>query len=310
MTDFEVFLKQKGRPKGFVDASESDIAEWSSELSRRGALNRDSLLGLLRYSRFCRNHEATAAVLVLLESDLLQTMASSFKERFGENVHREVLGGFKAPALGTAAKAIPSFTNQFMDRLESGMGQEATRRFLMDCCPHLSLPGHYSKERELFLASKNIDDYLDERRRLFVEELEGHIRDGTLFYNQKVDESVIEYVKENPEVGVGERRGGTIYHTKIPYMTIEYLHDDDPTLKRYHYCHCPLARESILSGETVHRDLCYCSGGYCKRPFEIAFDAPLEVKVLKSALWGDSVCQFAVKIPDDLLEKKGNKKSK
>ncbi len=299
--DFERFLETKGNSKDFAGASERDVNEFVSELVGKGSVDTETLLGLVRYSRFCRNDEATVALLVLLDSDLLQIMKGSFKEEFGEEVHDKVLGGFIAPALGTPASLIPRSTGDFMKRLESGVGVEETKRFLVKRCPHTSPPEHYSEERELFLASKDIDDYLAKRRLMFIEELEGHMREGTLFYNQRIDSKVIDFVKRSPEVGVGERRGKVIYHTKIPYMTIEYLDDKDPKLKRYHYCHCPLAREAILSGEEVSRNLCYCSGGYCKRPYEIAFARPLKVEVTKSALWGDVTCQFAIEVPEGML---------
>ena len=299
--EFERFLEERGSSTEFSGAIASDVNGFVTELARKCALETDALMGLLRYSRFCRNDDVTAALLVLLDSDLLRRLARSFEEEFGEDVHARVLGGYEAPPLGSPANTMPSLTGEFMRRLEGGVGDDATRRFLIDRCPHMGPPESYSEERELFVASKDVDDYLSRRRRAFVAELEGHMREGTLFYNQRIDETVVDYVRKNPEVGTGQRRGNVIYHTKIPYMAIEYLRDKDPRAKRYHYCHCPLAREAILSGEEVSRNLCYCSGGYTKRPFEIAFNRSLKVEVVKSALWGDSVCQFAVEIPEEML---------
>ncbi len=299
--EFERFLKGSGKSGGFDDAREGDVKAYVAELADKCAVERDDLLALLRYSRFRNNNDTTAALLVLLISETLQTVVSSFKVKMGKKVYDNVLGDFRAPALGTPPKLMPRSTCEFMDRLERGIGAEATRKFLLENCPDVGPPEHYAEERELFLASKDVDDYLKRRREKFVEELEGYMREGTLFFNQRIDQSVIDYVKRNPEVGVGDRRGKFIYHTKIPYMAIEYLREKDPKMRRYLYCHCPLARESILSGERISRNLCYCSGGYTKRPFEVAFDRPLTVEIRKSALWGDSVCQFAIEVPEDLL---------
>jgi hypothetical protein len=199
---------------------------------------------------------------------------------------------------------MPSATTDFLTRLESGIGEEATREFLEQNCPDVSPPERHSDERVLFLASKDVDAYLRKRRRMYLEELEGYLRDGTLYYNQRIDRSVIDFVRKNPEVGVGVRRGALIYHTKIPYMAIDYLRERDPKIKRYYCCHCPLARESILSGKTMSRNLCSCSAGFCKRPFEVAFGTPLRVEVTKSVLWGDSVCQFAIEVPEQMVQGK------
>jgi len=68
-------------------------------------------------------------------------------------------------------------------------------------------------------------------------------------------------------------------------------------MKRYYYCHCPLARESLLTNTLMSRNLCYCSAGYEKQPFEVAFGKLLRAEVKKSVLWGEPVCRFAIEIP-------------
>ncbi|MCU0860507.1 MAG: hypothetical protein MUE55_07990, partial [Thermoplasmata archaeon] len=250
------------------------------------------------------NNDAVALLLEVLNSDQLTSLNESFGKRYGKSQQRKVLGGFEPPAIGTPAKRMPKATTDFLNRLESGIGDEATREFLEQNCPDVSPPERHSEERRLFLASKDVDDYLRKRRRLYLEELEGYLRDGTLYYNQRIDRSVIDFVRKNPDVGIGVRRGALIYHTKIPYMAIAYLREMDPKTKRYYCCHCPLARESILSGKTMSRNLCSCSAGFCKRPFEVAFGRPLKIEVTKSALWGDPVCQFAIEVPEDILPRK------
>jgi hypothetical protein len=87
-------------------------------------------------------------------------------------------------------------------------------------------------------------------------------------------------------------------------MAIECLKEKDPKMRRYYYCHCPLARESILSGRQMSRNLCYCSAGYEKRPFDVAFGGSLKAEVKKSVLWGDDSCRFTLEIPDKWLSKK------
>jgi len=299
--EFEGFLGKSGRKRQFTGAKERDIKAFTGHLEKEDRLRLDSLMGLLRYARFSGNDDVNLALVVMLRSDLLPTMCMSFKKEYGKSMHDRVLDGFEPPAIGTSAKQMPKATSEFLRRLESGIGEDATRKFLENNCPDAGPLEYYSHERELFLSSKDIDDYLLKRRREFIGELEGHMRNGTLFYEQKIDHDVIEFVRNNPEVDVGARRGNTIYHTKIPYMTIDYLRERDSKMRRYYYCHCPLARESILSGKTMSHSLCYCSAGYCKRPFEAAFAKPLKAEVMKSVLWGDSICQFAIHIPRELM---------
>ncbi len=70
---------------------------------------------------------------------------------------------------------MPKATTDFMTRLESGIGEDATREFLEQNCPDVSPPERHSEERSLFLASKDVDDYLRKRRRKYLEELEGYL---------------------------------------------------------------------------------------------------------------------------------------
>jgi hypothetical protein len=299
--EFEGFLRKRNRGERFADANGQDIEAFVAHLSEEGRVDRNSLLGLLRYSRFCRNDDVSLTLLLILSSDLLPAMCQSFGIWFGQDMHQKVLGGFEPPKLGTPPTQLPMATSDFLARIESGVGENAAREFLRENCPDTGPPEYYSDERELFLASKDIDDYLSRHRQKFVEELEGHMVNGTLFYNQKIDADVIAFVKENLEIEGGTRRGNVIIHSKIPYMAIEYLREKDPKMKRYYYCHCPLARESILSGEKISRSLCFCSAGYCKRPLEVAFARPLKADVMKSVLWGDLVCQFSIEIPEELM---------
>ncbi len=71
---------------------------------------------------------------------------------------------------------------------------------------------------------------------------------------------------------------------------------------RYHACHCPFAKESILSGETVSAALCYCSLGHVMNFSEAFLDRELEGRVVHSVLMGDMTCEYEITIPDDIMK--------
>ena len=54
----------------------------------------------------------------------------------------------------------------------------------------------------------------------------------------------------------------------------------------------------------MSRNLCYCSAGYEKRPFDVAFGKSVKAEVKQSVLWGDPVCRFAIEIPEEHRVKK------
>jgi hypothetical protein len=98
------------------------------------------------------------------------------------------------------------------------------------------------------------------------------------------------------------RRGNVLYVTKIPYRTREYLAATDALQKRYLYCHCPWARESLRQPDgPVPAILCRCSAGFHKKPWEIIFEQHLEADVLESVLLGDERCRFAIHLPPGAL---------
>jgi hypothetical protein len=110
-------------------------------------------------------------------------------------------------------------------------------------------------------------------------------------------------------MGAGKREGNIIYETKIPYMAKQYLAETDPTLKRFYACHCPWARYAIKNGDVkIAKNLCYCSGGFMKKSWEVIFKQPLKVEILESALNGDENCRFAIHLPEKALAAKKPKK--
>ncbi len=302
--EFEKLLKSKNPRKEFNDARERDVKAFIKHLAKTDRNTFDNLIGLLRYARFSGNRDAELALLIVLDGgNILGIMCDTVRREYGKRKGDELLRGFELPAIGTSFKHMPKVTSEFMRRLESGIGEAATRELLLTG-PHAGPPEYYLEERKMLKASKSIDEYLRKRGKKFIEELTGHMRNGTLFFTQEINQDVIDFVRRNPEIAGGVRKGDLIYCTKVPYMAIEYLREKDQKMKRYYYCHCPLARESIPSGKAMSRNFCYCSAGFEKRPFDVAFGVPLKAKVKKSVLWGNSVCQFVLEIPKGYRAKK------
>jgi hypothetical protein len=163
---------------------------------------------------------------------------------------------------------------------------------------------HYdSGQREKFLAAKDLDEYLEQKRAAFIAQLEKHRDEHTPFFNQEITDDVVQWIKDNPGIGSSKREGAYLIHTKIPFLAKDYLAEKDERMKRYYACHCGWARESIRTGEDeVSATFCNCSGGFTVRPWEIAFDQPLKVEMLESALQGDPRCTFRIPIPKEVME--------
>lgn len=304
---FEEFLADSRPRRTALDAAGSDARRFMRLLAKTEENTLENLMGLLRYSRFIDNRELELELLVTLDGgDVLDKLLDATEKHVGKAAYYEMFAGFRPPPLGTPHKRMPRFTQDFMGRLQKGTDRDTTRAVLLTGV-HAGPPEAYADEIEMLRGSKDVDEYLAKRRQRMVDLLEDHRKNGTRFYTQEIDELCMEFVRGNPEVAGGVRKGDHIYQTKIPYMMKECLRERDQTKRRYYYCHCPLAREAIMTGEEMPQDFCYCSAGYEKRPYEVAFGLPVKTVVLKSVLWGDDVCRFRMEIPEKYRVKKRRK---
>jgi predicted hydrocarbon binding protein len=58
-------------------------------------------------------------------------------------------------------------------------------------------------------------------------------------------------------------------------------------------CTCPMVKEGLSNSY-----LCHCTLGYSMQIFETLFNKPIEIKLLKSILKGDDICEQEILIKD------------
>jgi hypothetical protein len=297
---FEEYLLTAGAEAGAA-------AAWSfSEiLIDEGQNSYENLLALARYGLFIKNNAVYVAILELLDGAEAQSnLNKKVGELFGDKVQAEVFTG-----IGISPVGLPSIHKPFdmfpvLDRLISRVGYEAVEQLFSACLRDLG-DEYFIEDREQYIKSVNIDEYLQDKHQAFVRELQNCQQEGKLFFAQEITDEVVQYVRDRPETESGVREGNLIFITKIPYNAKQYLSETDPILKRYYACHCPWVRESIKSGNLQMNPIfCNCSGGFSKKSWEVIFGQPLQVDVLESALKGDLRCRFVVHLPENLGQTK------
>ena len=295
---FEKYLKQYG--KTLETASSTETNKFVKLLIDEDLNTYTNLVALSRYGYFIKNMDLYLAVLELIDgAEVMNVLNQRLREHVDVVKRDKILPNKDLPPFGLSSSEKINVTRQVMEKMKKVLTPEECKKVLADVAH--GLPRDFRKgEREKFLKAGSIDEYLREKRASAIAELEKHRDEGTLFFNQYITDDAVNFVKSRPDVLSGERRGNTIYHTKIPYMVQEYLDATDDKMKRYYACHCAWARESILQGDEVSSDFCYCSGGFTKQPWEAALDQHLEVELVKSVLRGDNECSFIIHLPADL----------
>ena len=295
---FEAYINEPDR------IPSADIAwAFSRRLIEEGNNTEGNYIALIRYCRFIKNNEMFVALLELVDGgEVGDNLYRGAGERFGSDIRDEVFAGTGVAPYGTPSPDKPAYMHPVIERLQARVGEDACKEFLSASLR--DLPDEYFlHERDKFRQAGDIDAYLRQRKDAFLTGLEECQREGRLFFAQEITGEVLDFVRNDPEMGGGRREGNIVYETKIPYLTKQYLAETDPALKRYYACHCPWARDAIKNGGVKLAEIfCQCSGGFHKKPFEVIFEQPLKVDVLESVLKGDSRCRFAIYLPDEAFE--------
>jgi hypothetical protein len=298
----ETQLKSQTQGWSLEDLNHATGQELVDGMIDRGENTMENLLALVRYAKMIDNRELFVAIFQMLDGyEVMDNLFEKLGSVVGEDLRDGVFEGLPLPPLGLSRYEKAYYTAQIMNRMEDIFGVSTTRDLLQDCLRDLP-DEYYPEERADFyeVCDGDMDRYLIYRGEKFVDLLRCYQERDELFFGQEITDDVIAFVANDPEIGGGVRQGNLVYETKIPYNTKAYLEETDPQKKRYHFCHCPWAKESIRKKTlTVSPTFCQCSAGFVKKPFEVIFGQSLRAEVLESVLQGDDVCRFAIYLPEE-----------
>jgi len=300
---FDGYIRQSDERGWDKPATARDFEMFSELLILDEQNTYDNYLALIRYAYFAKNDEVYLAVLKLLDgAEALDNLYQRLAESIGEDKRDWVFRGEQPLPLGASSEKKAQVMRQIMERFEQIVEQERCEEILGDGLRDLQ-DEWYRDAREKFLESDTLDAFIAWKGDDFIAQLEKIMLEDSFFFNQKINQEVIDFVDSHPEIRQGVREGNILYEAKIPYMAIEYLNTTDHQMKPYYYCHCPWARESLIGDNIpVSGTFCNCSAGYHKKYWEMVLDQPLKAEVLESVLQGDDWCLFSIHLPDDLEE--------
>lgn len=299
--DFETWLAAGSWQTADFPLSPAQIERYSNHLVASGQNTWDRYLALIRYARCLKHHNAQRVFIELIDgSEVMENLYGKLEQELGQEVREQVFQGLELPPLGTPNRLKPTLTRTVIQRLEAISGEQTCCRLLEDCLRDLP-EDVYLVARRKYQECGSLDAYQEQLGQEFIAELERLQAQGNLYFTQPVTDEMIAFVRANPEIGRGVRRGDNLYQTKIPYMTANYLAETDEQRKRYFYCHCPWVRASLLDEQVqVPPNFCNCSAGFMKKPWEVIFGQRLHAEMIESILQGDAQCRVAIRLPEEV----------
>ncbi|MGB7537936.1 MAG: hypothetical protein WBM17_05320 [Anaerolineales bacterium] len=291
--EFERFLGSEARQE--VDAAGKGEAEKFARkliLENRNTLENFSALG--DYAAWAGLRKLHVAWIELMDChNALAVLAAEIERSHGQDI-REKIFTDPLPPPGADEKERGAYTRMITERMAGSLTAGQARRAwftVQHGIPAEDWRRIDAQDREKFLRSGDIDEFLSIKRRERDEMLTRLRDEDKLWYTVKISDEVLEFVKSDPEMEGGRREGDSIYITKIPYNAVRYLQETDPRLKRYYACHCPLVRQALLDGRPVSPDVCHCSLGHASH-YLAGIGRTFRGEVLESAVRGDLRCRF------------------
>lgn len=296
--DFVKFLTDSGL-KEVTAAGKKEVDRFARTLITGGHNTLENFSALRDYSDWLGHRKLYVALIEIMDChNAMEVLADIIKENYGRKVHDEIFR--KAlPPLGADEKERCAYTRMITKQMGKQMSPQEMRAAWFRV--QHGIPAEVWRksdmaDEEIYRQCRNIDEFLDLKRRE-RDALLTQLRDeDKLWYTVEINDEVLEFVKNDPEMEVGRREGDNIYITKIPYNVIRYLHETDIRMKRYYACHCPLVREAILQDQPISPAVCNCSLGHASH-YLAGLDPGLNGKVLESAIKGDIRCRFVFHLP-------------
>lgn len=242
--DFVRFVRTDVDAPLCIDAAGLDMA--MAGLSADGTCDENTIMAVARYCSVTGNGAAAIRALAyLLPVGVLPAMLDRVGQLRGQGVADRIAGKVSIPAAGTPPEAYPEATASFVGALVEEVGTEQAYEILAWNVHGIPAAAFDDDARSLAVAA-SVDVWLAERHQRLLTELREHADKGTLWYEQKITQEVVDWLAGHQEVQTGVRVGNDILITKIPYDPDAWLRETDVARRRHLACHCPLARSTLL----------------------------------------------------------------
>lgn len=115
-----------------------------------------------------------------------------------------------------------------------------------------------------------------------------------------VDAVIKEMHQDNAWYEKPIRKGNKLYVSKVPVNQDGYDKAETLEAKKKNYCHCPFINENL--DKEISPTFCYCGTGWYRQQWEGIIERPVKIRILKSLLQGDDICQVEIILPSDVIK--------
>jgi len=192
-------------------------------------------------------------------------LARNLDRVLGEIVRKEVMKGReKNFTIESTLDEKVQWIKDVLIRLDN-LANDYQKYDILSCCAHEFSQKRIDKLKTIYENTGDVDEVLKEMDKDFAW-YEGQKREGNLIFVQK-----------------------------IPYNREDYAKATNLNEKKRNYCHCSLVRNYL--NKNISPTFCNCSAGWYRQYWEGILGKPVHIKLLKSLVKGDDVCEFEISIP-------------
>jgi hypothetical protein len=299
MSIIKEFQEYRDNSKSIND-SKTIVCEFANILIRKKMNTLVNFSFLTDFAEWAELRPLHVAFIELTDcNNAFEVLSEKIENKYGVEMKQRIFEK-EIPPLGSGEKQRSAYACYLTEKMEKELSSEEMKKVWYQV--QHGIPDNFWKENdkadiEKYANIRNIDVFLDMKRKIRDELLTKLNKENRLWYTVEITDEVLEYVKNDPEMEAGIRFGNKVFISKIPYNSVKYLKETDDTMKRYYACHCPLVREAILNKKKLSPEICNCSLGHASH-YLAGPGKELKGTVLESALKGDLRCRFEFEFID------------
>ena len=219
-----------------------------------------------------------------------ELLSKNLDDIMGDKLRKEIIPEEINPTdLFTNEEKI-DWTIDKIDKMDEKFSEEERNKILTKCA-HIIPESRVKEYKYIYEKNHSIDEVHSFMKDNFMARLKARM---------DLKEKWMDVILTDNWGEAGYKEGNIIYATKMAANIKGYFEAETDLERKMNYCHCARIRNVIQTPDKkLSPTYCNCGAGFYKSTWERILGKPVEIKVIKSILKGDNICQIAVYLPED-----------